>query len=224
MNESKGWEVKIVKMETKGVLSNLDIVKERNNGNVIIEPFNDHQLSNCSYDVTLGPYYYNPTYNVGLVNPFSKKHVCSYWGKVQEAKVIDDPEEAEMYDVKVGTKIISIRPNETILAHTNEFIGGKKFITSMMKSRSSMGRANIAVCKCSGWGDIGFFNSYTMEITNFSNAKIILPVNCRIAQIVFLYTGLTDKPYKSKYQQSDDIEEIMRTWNPEMMLPRGYMD
>ncbi|MCX8513508.1 MAG: hypothetical protein ORN26_00305 [Candidatus Pacebacteria bacterium] len=43
-----------------------------------------------------------------------------------------------------------MRPGETILAHTNEFIGGRNHITTMMKARSSMGRSFIEVCKCAG--------------------------------------------------------------------------
>ena len=51
-------------------------------------------------------------------------------------------------------EIIWIAPGETILGHTNEFIGGTESVTTMMKARSSMGRNFIEVCKCAGWGDM----------------------------------------------------------------------
>ena len=44
-------------------------------------------------------------------------------------------------------KIIWIQPGETILAHTQEFIGGRGSVTTMMKARSSLGRNFIEVCK-----------------------------------------------------------------------------
>lgn len=42
-----------------------------------------------------------------------------------------------------------VRAGETILGHTNEFIGGQGGVTTMMKARSSMGRTFIEVCKVS---------------------------------------------------------------------------
>ena len=44
-------------------------------------------------------------------------------------------------------RIIWLKPGETILGHTNEFLGGRKTVTTMMKARSSMGRNFIEVCK-----------------------------------------------------------------------------
>jgi deoxycytidine triphosphate deaminase len=42
-------------------------------------------------------------------------------------------------------RIIWIGPGETILGHTNEFVGGKISVTAMMKARSSLGRNFIEV-------------------------------------------------------------------------------
>jgi hypothetical protein len=56
----------------------------------------------------------------------------------------------------------------------------------MMKARSTWGRNFITVCKCAGWGDVGYVNRWTMEIANSSrNKHIPLVVGRRIAQIVF---------------------------------------
>ena len=127
-------------------------------------------------------------------------------------------------------KVILLKPGETILAHTNEYIGGKNHITTMMKARSSMGRSFIEVCKCAGWGDVGYVNRWTMEITNNSrNYSIPLVVGRRIAQIIFFETGpilaadygeITD----SKYQKSTDLNIIKKTWKPTDMLPKLYKD
>jgi dCTP deaminase len=121
-----------------------------------------------------------------------------------------------------------LEPGETILAHTSEFIGGKNHITTMMKARSSMGRNFIEVCKCAGWGDVGYVNRWTMEITNNSRHYAIpLIVGRRIAQIVFFETGhIINNDYSSsgKYQTHQDMKKMKKEWNPSSMLPKLYLD
>ena len=121
-----------------------------------------------------------------------------------------------------------LAPGETILAHTQEFIGGRDHITTMMKARSSLGRSFISVCKCAGWGDVGYVNRWTMEIQNTS-ARYYIPlvVGRRIAQIVFFETGPivgADYAATGKYAASTKLSELKKTWKPEMMLPRLNTD
>jgi hypothetical protein len=52
-------------------------------------------------------------------------------------------------------------------------------------------------------------------------------VGRRIAQIVFFETGpiLENNYAKSgKYQSGDSLAALKKTWKPEMMLPRLYID
>ena len=98
----------------------------------------------------------------------------------------------------------------------------------MMKARSSMGRSFISVCKCAGWGDVGYVNRWTMEIQNTSNKYYIpLVVGRRIAQLVFFETGpIEGKDYADggKYQTGKTLAELKKNWKPEMMLPRLWQD
>lgn len=91
-----------------------------------------------------------------------------------------------------------------------------------------MGRNFVEVCKCAGWGDVGFFNRWTMEITNNSkNYAIPLVVNRRIAQIIFFETGpILKNNYaeKGKYQTSKNLKETKKGWKPQSMLPKLYND
>jgi len=210
------------------ILSDVEIKKELEVGNIIISPFSREQLSNCSYDVTLGEYYYRCTNQLEYFNPWQQDHVDKYWGEYLQAKPLTQEEREKMKiddSIGINDKVILINPGETILGHTNEFIGGRNFITTMMKSRSSLGRVGINFCKCSGWGDNNYYNIWTMEITNFSNSTVLLPVNRRIAQIVFLYTGKCENPYKSKYQTEPlPLEELKNKWHPTMMLPKLHLD
>lgn len=209
-------------------LSDKKILQEVLKGDIVVLPFDERNLSTSSYDVTLGENYYraNSLLPKKVFNIYSEYETKEVWGKPQVASVVNG--EVGVGDgINAGDKIILIGPGETILAHTNEFIGGKDHITTMMKSRSSMGRQFIAVCKCAGWGDVGYVNRWTMEITNYSDYTIPLVVGRRIAQIVFFETGpIQSKDYAvaGKYQTSQDIEELVKNWKPEEMLPKLHKD
>ena len=188
-------------------------------------------------------------------NPYSKSDTNSVWGDVQKAlplikalEQLKNPRKikgsklsqreldkiegifnnTEEENIQPDDKIIFINPGETILAHTNEFIGGLHNITTSMQARSSQGRSFIAVCKCAGWGDVGYVNHWTMEISNASQYYIIpLIVGRRYAQMIFDETGpINGEGYGvgGKYQQGHDIEEIKKSWKPGMMLPRLFND
>jgi dCTP deaminase len=213
-------------------LSDKKILEEMDRGNITIHPFTRAQLATSSYDVTLGEWYFrekqtnNPVYNI-----WDKEHTDQVWGcEAEPAQRADETSglALPMKGIKPEDKVILIAPGETILAHTNEFIGGRNTITTMMKARSSMGRNFIEVCKCAGWGDVGFFNRWTMEITNISRRHTIpLVVGRRIAQIVFFETGqILDRSYSDagKYQTSSDLSELQAKWSPSLMLPRLHKD
>jgi len=120
-----------------------------------------------------------------------------------------------------------LQPGENILTHTLEFIGGNQRIGTSMQARSSLGRSHVSVCRCAGWGDPGYVNRWTMEVTNNSeHHPIILVVGRRVAQIVFWEVAPVSESYggSGKYQSGGDIDEIMRNWQPEAMLPRLYLD
>lgn len=134
-----------------------------------------------------------------------------------------DPQDA-MYGIDDDEEIIFLRPGETILAHTQEFIGGVKNVTTKMQARSSIGRSNLEVCRCAGWGDVGYFNRWTMEIQSNNDRIIPLVVGRRIAQISFFRTDPTDMVYSQtgNYQQTEKLEELINNWNPHMILPKPW--
>lgn len=213
------------------VLSDRDIQREMGD-KIVIQPFDKKNLGNCSYDVTIGPHYYRAYRKENdLYDPYNEDNVRSTW-TLYHAESLQETINCYSYRCPAieelnpprGAKLIILHPRETILAHTNEFIGGRGNITTMMKARSSIGRNFIEVCKCAGWGDVGYINRWTMEITNNSDYYIPLIVGSRIAQIVFMYTGEVKHPYQSKYQSSTDLETIKNDWSPTDMLPKIYID
>lgn len=217
-------------------LSDRRILEEMKKGDIVISPFERENLATSSYDVTLGEWFFReqPTkYNHSLYNIWSKEHMEHVWGADKVERAVKASEAFKKYNfewdgIHPSDKVIILRPGETILAHTNEYIGGKEHITTMMKARSSMGRNFIEVCKCAGWGDVGYVNRWTMEITNNSKNYIIpLVVGRRIAQIIFFETGpvlATDYTKAGKYASSTDIAELKKSWKPESMLPKLWAD
>lgn len=213
-------------------LSDKRIIELMKTGHIIIDPFDIRQLATSSYDVRLGEWHYRGSKREsGIYNIWSERQMREAWGQPLCAEIASKvlPDDFEFCDgVNHDDQVIVIEPGETILCHTEEFIGGRDTVTTMMKARSSLGRSHIEVCKCAGWGDVGFFNRWTMEVTNNSRDHIIpLVVGRRIAQIIFFETGpirLNDYSSDGKYQTGDDVEELKVKWEPNMMLPRLYKD
>ena len=215
-------------------LSDKEILEQRELGNLIIEPFDRENLSTSSYDVRLGELYFTEhlhDFPGGIYNPRNKKHVDLVWGtKAKRAGVAKEvlPANFEFVGIDPEDRVILVGPHETILAHSQEFIGGRKCITTKMQARSTLGRNFIETCKCAGWGDVEFFNRWTMEITNNSRYyPIPLVVGSRVAQIVFFKTGeILERGYTSggKYQVSNVLADVMRDWSPDQMLPKLYLD
>jgi len=215
-------------------LSDKEVLEERATGNIIIDPFDRESLNTSSYDVRLGEWFFReqePIRYRSIYNPWNENDVRAVWGKAEQAKLACDTlDESDLAKEGIcqNDKVFIIRPGETVLAHTEEFIGARRRITTMMKARSSLGRNFIEVCKCAGWGDVGFFNRWTMELTNNSRYyNIPLVVGRRIGQIVFFRTGEVEGAEYSaggKYQNSTNIDELKRGWTPKAMIPRLWKD
>ena len=223
---------------TGNVLSDADIISELDKS-VIIHPFNKAQVAPCSYDVTLGHYYWVPSVSnlPRYLNPNNGQHISQYWGLdptcqaldrsghrmygARKADTVTDSILASEYGVDVGDEVIIIPPGHVILAHTQEFIGGKHNITTMLKAKSTMGRCCMSICKDAGWGDPGYFNRWTLEIENHSLVPTVLKVGEKVGQMVFMKTGDVSEQYtvKGQYQRTSDLETLIQEWSPLCMIP-----
>lgn len=209
-------------------------------GNIFIYPFNranitetedlKNNLQTTSYDVRLGEDFFEEqpfrASDQVIFNPFDPEHIKRYWGEPKKAIRAGDWMEKHgvLNNIYPDDRIIILGPGETILAHTQEFIGGRNCVTTEMRARSSMGRISTTVCKCAGWGDLGFCNRWTMEMTNhFKGLPVVLVVGMRVAQIIFRQVDPLKSSYSKsggQYQTTDDTDEMMRNWSPYAMLPK----
>ena len=221
------------------VYSNTEITAAIDDGTIVSVPFNPKNVSEASLDFTLGHYFFKQEYQeeARVYNPFDKTDVDRYFKGPLEA--IPHKEWCDKNGYKLFTNIpedhpiIVLRPGERILAHTHEFVGIRAHGGACeVKSRSSWGRNGVAVCFDAGWVDPGYINRITLEIYNLNmHESVVLPVGERIGQLIFHKTGPVDGDYSDgrggvsgKYQHTSDLEELIRTWKPEDMLPRAYKD
>ncbi len=222
-----------------GVYSNTQIRDAVENGHIICVPFNPKHVAHASMDVTLGYYYYRieRSNDRTIYNPFDKEDVERYFDGPFKAMPHKDWSKLNRFmpqnNIPLDHPVISLKPGERILAHTHEFFGILPPGAYELKSRSSWGRNGIAVCFDAGWVDPGYINRLTLEIYNLNQREtVLLPVGERIAQAVFHETGPVegsygegrDNGFSGKYQQGTDLETLIRTWSPDMMLPRAYKD
>lgn len=219
------------------LLSQDQILKHMKEGTIIIDPFDKRKLKTTSYDVSLGEWFWrerNPSGRSTIHNLYDEESTAAVWSGPYKAEKVEDVEKRlgqQFKNVSRGSKVILLGPGETILGHTEEFIGGKDICVAKMYARSSMGRNFVEVCKDAGWGDVGYFNRWTMEITNNSQHYIIpLVVGRRIAQMVFYEVApliKKDVDYVGeggKYQRSQNLDEVKSSWSPEQMIPQMHRD
>lgn len=211
------------------VYSDRQIRDQIRQGSIVVHPYEPENVRGSSVDVTLGENFYwcggQSWARTGrdLFNPFDPADVADYYGEPMKAAPFRDQGK-----LGIGDHPVIVVPGRTrILAHTYEFIGIRGMSgTSEMRARSSWGRLGVSVCLCAGWGDPGYVNRWTMEIQNFNDVAIPLPVGERIGQVIFHQTGVVDKAYgeDGKYQAGEQIDEIVAGWHPRQMLPRNYKD
>lgn len=223
-----------------GVYSNTEIFAAIDDGRIVCTPFDRRHVSEASLDFTLGHYFYkqeDEPSKTGVYNPFDESEVARYFKGPLEAQPhkewCEKNNKPLFANIPEDHPIIVLRPGERILAHTHEFVGIRAHGGACeVKSRSSWGRNGVAVCFDAGWVDPGYINRITLEIYNLNmHESVVLPVGERIGQLIFHHTGPVEGGYASgrdgmsgKYQHTDNLEELIATWKPEMMLPRAFKD
>lgn len=179
------------------MLSDLQILEAIQEEKIVINPFFEKYLNTNSYDVRLGEWVCRQKKEIRVIEYNSNDGRDFMW---------EEPK-------RIGNELM-IRANETLLCHTEEFIGGRGSIATEMRAKSTTGRYGLSVCKCAGLGDVGFTSRWTMEMTNHSRFPILIKVGEPIAQILFHYTGLVRKEYQGRYGQG--------IWSPMDMLPKRH--
>ncbi len=158
------------------ILSDVKILKAIENKEIVIEPFRSSCLGTNSYDVHLGAtlaLYEDPILD-------AKKH--------NKIKYITIPDEG--YILLPGTLYLGVTEEYTETHTCVPFLEGK----------SSVGRLGIDIHATAGKGDVGFCNTWTLEISCTQPVRVYKGMP--IGQLIYFTVDGTIENYYNKKQNA----------------------
>ncbi|MGK6350115.1 dCTP deaminase [Parapedobacter sp. DT-150] len=155
------------------ILSDKRILEEIERGSIIIEPFRRECLGTNSYDVHLG------------------KYLATYQDRVLDAK-----KHNEIIHFEIPQTGFVLEPNTLYLGVTLEYTETHNHVP-FLEGKSSTGRLGIDIHATAGKGDVGFCNTWTLEISVAQPVKIY--AGMPIGQLIyFAVEGEIETFYNSK--------------------------
>ena len=167
------------------ILSDVDILKAMKAGEIIIEPFDRHCLGTNSYDVHLGKY---------LAVYEDQELDARVHNKVRQFEI---PEEG--YVLQPGILYLGVTHEYTETHRTVPFLEGK----------SSIGRLGIDIHATAGKGDVGFCNTWTLEISCVQPVRIYAEMP--IGQLIYFTVS---SEIEHLYNEKKDAKYNRRTIRP----------
>jgi len=155
------------------ILTDLKILEEMKTGSIVISPFDKKHLGSNSYDVHLG------------------KHLAVYRSDILDAKVHN---EVDHFEIPLDGLILL--PHRLYLGVTEEYTETHRHVP-FLEGKSSIGRLGIDIHATAGKGDIGFCNTWTLEISVKQPVRVYrgMPIG---QLIYFEVSGDIGTDYKSK--------------------------
>lgn len=155
------------------ILSDGDILKSIDAGEIVIEPFRRSCLGSNSYDVHLG------------------KTLARYKSDVLDARVHNTIETFE-----IPAEGYVLEPHVFYLGVTEEYTETHKHVP-FLEGKSSVGRLGIDIHATAGKGDVGFCNFWTLEISVKQAVRVY--AGMPIGQLIyFSVQGAILTPYNKK--------------------------
>lgn len=167
------------------ILSDIQILKEIDSGNILIEPFDIACLGTNSYDVHLGKYL--AVYKDEVLD--ARKH--------NEIEVFDIPDEGFV-----------LQPNRLYLGVTKEYTETLAHVP-FLEGKASVARLGINIHAATGKGDVGFCNTWTMEISVVQPVRVY--AGMPIGQLVYFRV---DGEVRDQYQFRQNAHYKERTMKP----------
>src|SRR5512140_1602375 len=123
------------------ILSDTKILEEMARGTIVVTPFDRACLGSNSYDVHLGQ-----------------------WLATYRNEVLDAMEHNEVDFLKIPDAGIVLLPQRFYLGVTQEYTETHRHVP-FLEGKSSIGRLGIDIHATAGKGDVGFCNTWTLEIS-----------------------------------------------------------
>lgn len=167
------------------VLSDRDIKKEIEAGNIIIKPKPDYktQLSSCSIDLRLANKFRLLEYSkLPYLDPYNKKQ------KIPSREIT----------VKQNGFFV-LQPRSFVLGSTIESVSIPDHLVGRVEGRSSLGRLGIVIHSTSALFDPGWRGQLTLELGNIGLMPVALYPGMRICALSFeRLTSPAEVPYHKK--------------------------
>lgn len=155
------------------ILSDLAILEEIKEGSIVIEPFERSLLGSNSYDVHLG------------------KHLAIY-----EDAILDAKKHNTITHFEIPEEGFVIQPGTLYLGVTLEYTETHKHVP-FLEGKSSTGRLGIDIHATAGKGDVGFCNTWTLEISCVHPVRIY--AGMPIGQLIYFpVVGEVENKYNTK--------------------------
>jgi dCTP deaminase len=171
-------------------LSDIDIKKAVECGDIVIKNFEPERIQPASYDILLG-------------NKF----------------ILTEPEGTDFIDpvkdIKARTREVTIKEGERFVLHPGvsvlgtsyDYFGSKKYLIQL-SGKSSLARIGLIIHNTAGIINPGHFLNVTLELYNLNTVPIILRPKMEIAQITF---SQLSTPPKKDYAEVGRYHE--KDWN-----------
>lgn len=155
------------------ILSDKRILEEIESGNILIEPFDRACLGTNSYDVHLG------------------KHLATYRDATLDARAHNEIDHFE-----IGPEGYLLVPGTLYLGVTEEYTETHGHVP-FLEGKSSAGRLGIFIHATAGKGDVGYCNTWTLEITVVQPIRVY--AGMPIGQLIYFgVEGNIETYYKDK--------------------------
>lgn len=172
-------------------LSDFDIKKAVDCGEITLSDFDAKRLQPVSYDILLGnKFFLTETHNDGYIDPHNKKF----------------PKAREIH-VKDGDHFV-IHPGVSVLAWSRDYFGSDKYLIQL-SGKSSLARIGLIVHNTAGIVNPGDYLNITLELYNLNSIPILLRPGMEIAQLTF--SQISSEPKKIYLRQTGKyVDEEVR--------------
>ena len=172
------------------ILTDVQILKAIATGDIVIHPYDRAMLGTNSYDVHLSA------------------HFAVYEDEVLDAKLHN-----KIRHFEIGPEGFVIQPGELYLGVTEEYTETHCAVP-FLEGKSSVGRLGIDIHATAGKGDVGYCNTWTLEISCVKPVRIY--AGMPIGQLIyFTVEGEIENRYNkkasAKYNERTDrpLESMM---------------
>lgn len=172
------------------ILSDIKIIEMIERGAIVITPYRRSALGTNSYDVHLG------------------KTLATYKDEVLDAKKHN---QIEYFEIPEGGFVL--QPQTLYLGVTEEYTESHEAVP-FLEGKSSVGRLGIDIHATAGKGDVGFCNTWTLEISCVHPVRVY--AGMPIGQLIYFgvegrIENYYNKKQNAKYNERTDrpVESMM---------------